>query len=169
MKATSSMTPSMVRNSLTKCLPVHFPWRFAVPAVGTGPRPPYPDRINVEPVDERDGRWEDDRPRFRVYVFDELGYRIAQDGSRGPGYMTSTWDVTGGDLLDAVRWAQDKAGAQGLYSLALVVDRVEGGRSERGLVWLVGQDYQDRPTDDREREVLSSMLERRGRQIVGPA
>jgi len=77
------------------------------------------------------------------------------------GYATSTWDVTGADLIDTIRWAQDRAGDRGLFSIALVADGYDTC-AERGLVWLVGMDYQDTPRDDRSREVQEQMLGRRG-------
>ncbi len=40
--------------------------------------------MKVEEVDERDGGWEDDQPRFRVYFF----------AVKGPGHTTWTYDVT---------------------------------------------------------------------------
>ncbi len=122
--------------------------------------------MKIEPVDERDIRWEDHYPRFRVYVFDELGLRGEPDGTLSQGYATGTWDVTDADLLEALRWAQDRAGERGLYSIALVADAYET-QEERGLVWLVGEDYQDTPIDDRSRHVQEQMRGRRGRTIVG--
>lgn len=123
--------------------------------------------MRIEPVDERDNRWEDDSPRFRVYVFDEYGVRVGRDGTYSQGYATSTWDVTGADLIDTLRWAQDRAGDRGLYSIALVADGY-GTHTDRGLVWLAGNDYQHTPMDDRTREVQEQMLRRRGRPIVSP-
>ena len=34
----------------------------------------------------------------------------------------NTWDITGADVLGALRWAQDRAGDHGLYAVALVRD-----------------------------------------------
>jgi hypothetical protein len=124
--------------------------------------------MRIEPVDERDSRWEDRSPRFRVYVFEESGARREPDGTLSQGYATSTWDVTGADLIDTIRWAQDRAGDRGLFSIALVADGYDM-YTERGLVWLVGMDYQDRPRDDRSREMQEQMLGRRGRMVVTPA
>jgi hypothetical protein len=121
--------------------------------------------MKIEPVDERDSGWEDHTPKFRVYVFDESGQRGEQDGTLGQGYATSTWDVTGADLIDVIRWAQDRAGDRGLYSVALVADGYET-HARRGLVWLVGMDYQDTPVDERSREVQEHMLGRRGHLVV---
>lgn len=122
--------------------------------------------MKIEPVDERDSGWEDHYPRFRVYVFEEYGHRAEPDGTLSQGYATGTWDVTEGDLFDALRWAQGRAGERGLYSIALVADGY-GTQQERGLVWLIGADYQDTPLDDRSRNVQQRMLGRRGRTIVG--
>ena len=124
--------------------------------------------MKIEPVDERDSRWEDHSPRYRVYVFDESGRRGEPDGTLSQGYATSTWDVTGADLIDTLRWAQDRAGDRGLFSIALVADGYDT-YTERGLVWLVGMDYQDRPRDDRARVVQEQMLGRRGHVVITPA
>ncbi len=140
----------------------------------------------IAPVDERDSGWEDDTPRFRVYVFDPLRalnepgeVRRHEDGARDrlpavpprPPYLTSTWDVTDADALDVLRWAQAKAGADGLYSVALVRTEPDGsahGGLARGLVWLVGMDYQDTPQSDVEIAVQGAMRRRRGRVLVLP-
>ena len=123
--------------------------------------------MKIETVDERDSGWEDHHPRFRVYVFDENGQHEEPDRTPIQLYATGTWDITDADLLDVLRWAQDRAGERGLYSIALVADGY-GTQEERGLVWLVGEDYQDTSLDDRSRHVQETMLRRRGRTIVGP-
>ena len=123
--------------------------------------------MKIEAVDERDSRWEDHVPRFRVYVFDEYGRRGKSDGTLSQGYATSTWDITGADLIDALRWAQERAGDRGLFSIALVAEG-DDRYTDRGLGWLVGMDYQDSPWDDRAREVQEQMLRRRGRMVVTP-
>ena len=121
--------------------------------------------MKTEPVDERDSRWEDHSPRFRVYVFDESGRIGERDGSYSQGYATATWDILDADLLDVVRWAQDQAGDRSLYSVALVADGYQS-YGQRGLVWLVGMDFQDTPLDQRERLLREQMLGRRGRRVV---
>jgi len=133
------------------------------------PWPPEEDNspgMVMENVDERDSRWEDHQPRFRVYLFEESGFRVAEDGSQATGYATTTWDVTGADVVDVLSWAQHQAGDAGLYSVALVADGY-GEQTERGLVWLVGMDYQDAPTDEN-RAILRRMLRRRGTKVVNP-
>jgi hypothetical protein len=69
-----------------------------------------------------------------------------------------TYDVTGAELLDVVRWAQEHAGSEKLYSVALVAD---DERRDRGLVWLVGCDANDGPS-----ESLDAMMARRGIPVV---
>ena len=127
----------------------------------------YHRRVKIEPVDERDSRWESHDARFRVYVFEESGWRAEADGSLSQGYSTATWDVTGADLLDVIQWAEERAGDRGVYSVALVADVYEAHR-DQGLVWLVGRDYQDTPMDDRSRDVQKQMLGRRGRKAINP-
>jgi hypothetical protein len=87
--------------------------------------------MSVVPVDERDCSWERHLPRLRVY------FQRSIHGSTGGS--TSTYDVTGADVLQVIDWAQRRAGADATYSIALVVDAEEG----RGLVWLVGTDGND--------------------------
>lgn len=120
----------------------------------------------MEHVDERDSGWEEHGPRFRVYLFEQSGFRVADDGSQSPGYATTTWDVTGADIVDVLGWAQHQAGDRGLYSVALVADGYDE-QTGRGLVWLVGMDYEDTPTDQT-RSVLRRMLRRRGTKVVNP-
>jgi hypothetical protein len=94
--------------------------------------------MSVVAVDERDSGWEQDRPRYRVYL---------QDGGAGVGGATSTYDLTGVDVLQAVDWAQRQAGDRRTYAVALVRDDHERERLNpghgRGLVWLVGMDGND--------------------------
>jgi len=77
--------------------------------------------VHVEPVDERDSSWEDVDPRFRVYLFDT---------SRG---VTSTYDITGADVLEVVEWAEREAGNSRLYAVALVHDGTQAEVGRRGL------------------------------------
>ena len=110
--------------------------------------------MHVEPVDERTSEWEDHRPRFRVYLF--------EGGDRRSGFATSTYDVTGAEALEVISWAEEQAGADGLYAVALLGDR--GGR--KGLVWLQGIDANDGPGDLRLEVLRTAMLGRRGRRSV---
>ncbi|HEY9555476.1 MAG TPA: hypothetical protein VIR58_02010, partial [Acidimicrobiales bacterium] len=114
--------------------------------------------VDARRVDERDGSWEDRSPRFRVYLFVR--------GGGGDYSGTDTWDLSGVDVLDAIRWAQDQAGDEGLYALALVRDEPESDPS-RGLVWLVGMDWFDSVDGDPERQrIKDRMIARRGRKVV---
>ncbi|MFB9763703.1 hypothetical protein ACFFOS_04835, partial [Nocardioides kongjuensis] len=85
--------------------------------------------VQITAVDERSSSWEDDRPRFRVYVQD-----TGRPADVRASATTWTYDVTGADVLQVVDWAQREATGSRTYAIALVVD--EG----RGLVWLVGAD-----------------------------
>jgi len=118
--------------------------------------------MDAQPVDERDSSWEDRSPRFRVYLFDR---------GRGVDYtVTDTWDITGAGVLDVVRWAQDRAGDDGLYAVALVRDEKQSGDDVvpvRGLVWLVGMDWFDNVDGDPEgQRIKEGMIARRGRPVV---
>jgi hypothetical protein len=90
--------------------------------------------MSVVPVDERDGSWERHLPRYRVF---QGGRTIGEQSWTGG--TTSTYDVTGVDVLKVIDWAQRRAGDGATYAIALVVDAEEG----RGPVWLVGVDGND--------------------------
>lgn len=105
--------------------------------------------MDVKEVDERDSSWEIGEPRFRVYLF------------LPPHMATATYDLTGTDVVGAIRWAQDAAGSKLLFSIALVHDEVlgEGGR-ERGLVWILGTDANVSNPTPREQAALDGMWAR---------
>lgn len=106
-------------------------------------------------MDERDSSWEADDPRFRVYVFSD------------EGSATSCYDITGGEVLDAVRWAQERCGEDERYAVALVHDeRQPDGSLARGLVWLLGIDANAGGGDPAAQERLGAMDARRGRKVV---
>lgn len=119
------------------------------------------DGMDARQVDERDSSWEDNSPLFRVYLFDR--------GSGADYCATDTWDLIGVDVLDAARWAQEQAGADRLYALALVRDERLTPESDpsRGLVWLVGMDWFNNVDGDPEgQRIKGGMIARRGRVIV---
>jgi hypothetical protein len=119
--------------------------------------------VQVEQVDEADMEWEDDRPRFRVYLF--------EGPVHAPGAVVDTYDITEADVFEVVRWAQEQAGDDHPYAVALVRDeweppKADGRRKSRGLVWLVGQDLNDQVTTEAERRCVQRMMARRGRRVV---
>lgn len=123
--------------------------------------------VRIVDVDERDGSWEDPRPRFRVYL-----HGSGAESTRG---WTATYDVTGADVLQVIDWAQKQAGDRLTYAIALVRDRdgdhedVAHGR-DRGLVWLVGMDGNDVPKGRRRRgrpAPHAGTASRAGRQPFG--
>jgi hypothetical protein len=119
--------------------------------------------VQVEQVDEADSEWEDDRPRFRIYLF--------EGPVHAPGVIVDTYDITDADMFEAVRWAQERAGDRHLYAVALVRDErerpeAEGRQMSRGLVWLVGRDLNDPPTTEAEQRCVRRMTARRGRRVV---
>lgn len=111
--------------------------------------------MHVEPVDERTSEWEDHRPRFRVYLFEPT------DAVRS--FRTSTYDVTGAEALEVLAWAEDQAGDEGLYAVALVG---QNARGEQGLTWLQGIDANSAPGDLRQEVLRTAMLGRRGRRSL---
>ena len=107
--------------------------------------------MHVEPIDEQESGWEDHRPRFRVYLFE----------GEAPGLRTSTYDVTGAEVIEVVSWAEEQAG-DGLYAVALVG---RNHRGERGVTWLVGMDANDPPGRDLRQEMIrTAMHARRGQR-----
>ncbi len=87
--------------------------------------------MRMHGVDERDSSWENDAPRFRIYVFEDAENAV------------STFDLLGATVEEALEAARVQSGNdQHLWSLALVHD---DGRAGRGLVWLSGNDYNDNP------------------------
>jgi len=114
--------------------------------------------MEVIQVDERDSNWEDDRPRFRVYLHGS--------GETSTSGWTATYDIVGADVIQVIDWAQRQAGNRLTYAVALVCDDAEEERRNpshgRGLVWLVGMDGNGCTDDDpREQSVQQGMLERR--------
>lgn len=111
--------------------------------------------MHVEPIEERTSDWEDHRPRFRVLLFEPI------EGT--PSFRTSTYDVTGAEALEVLAWAEDQAGDEGLYAVALVG---QNARGEQGLTWLQGIDANSAPGDLRQEVLRTAMLGRRGRRSL---
>lgn len=122
------------------------------------------DEIRIVQVDERDSGWEDDRPRFRVYLH-------GSGAASTPGW-TDTYDLTGVDLVQAIDWAQRQAGDTLTYAIALVDDDAAAEERNpgygRGVVWLVGVDGNDDARDSVEAERHRRMLVRRAHPIGVP-
>ena len=120
--------------------------------------------LRIVGVDERNSNWERHRPRFRVYL-----HWSGESSTLGG---TSTYDVTGADVLQVVDWAQRQAGEKRTWAVALVLDdAAEEERNPgcgRGLVWLVGMDGNDGPVDSHEEETQRRMLARRGVPVEVP-
>lgn len=111
--------------------------------------------MRIENADERDAGWEDTAARYRVYFF---------TGGEHPG---RSWDVVAKDVLDAqvlevVHWAEREISDKGLFAVALVTRRAD----EQGLVWLVGMDANDEPSNGVEESIRAAMHARRGEPTV---
>ena len=120
--------------------------------------------MEIVAVDERDSNWEDDHPRFRVYLHGS--------GETSTAGWTATYDVTGADVLQVIDWAQRQAGDSLTYAVALVYDDDDEERRNpgygRGLVWLVGTDGNSFKTDESDAEIHRRMLSRRARPVGVP-
>lgn len=120
------------------------------------------DEIQIVQVDERDNNWENNHPRFRVYL-----HGSGQSTTHG---WTDTYDITGADVLQVIDWAQRQAGDSLTYAVALVYDdqareKLNPGCA-RGLVWLVGIDGNTNAIDAEETRAMQRMVTRR-REPVG--
>ena len=119
--------------------------------------------IRIVSVHEGDSSWEDDHPRFRVYL-----HGSGETTTHG---WTHTFDVTGADVLQVIDWAQRQAGDRLTYAIALVGDDA-GMNPEvaRGLTWLVGRDGNDvSDGDPDEADTQRRMLLRRRAPVTIPA
>lgn len=120
--------------------------------------------IDVCRVDERDGSWEDDTPRFRVYLHGS--------GESWTGGWTDTYDVTGADVVQVIDWAQRQAGTSLTYAVALVYEDQQREHLSpgdgRGLVWLLGMDGNDHSKSHLDNDKQQRMLTRRREPISVP-
>lgn len=121
--------------------------------------------VQIVPVDERDSNWENDHPRFRVYLHSSGG--TTTHGS------TDTYDITGADVLQVIDWAQRQAGESLTYAVALVYDdkaeeQLNPGHG-RGLVWLVGIDGNTNAWNAEEARAMQRMMARRHEPVRVPA
>jgi hypothetical protein len=117
--------------------------------------------VNVVEVDERtDHNWEEPSPRFRVHLYEDYG------GS----YGTRSFDITGADVLEVIKWAQENLrGPDGLIAVGLLASHYYG-EPTRGVVWLLGSDdvYADAERlTELERAVLDTMRARGPRPLSG--
>lgn len=96
-------------------------------------------------VDERDSSWESNDPRYRIYVFE------------GAASAVTTVDLEDATFKDAEWSATTLAGDDKVWSIALVVDDSTRGR---GLIWLVGGDYNSPPKSPREWRMRAEMQDR---------
>ncbi|ROQ31021.1 hypothetical protein EDF46_3533 [Frondihabitans sp. PhB188] len=118
--------------------------------------------MRIFDVDERDSSWERDDARYRVYFFGP-GHGYSVPGGEPAGYDVRTCDIVEADLIDVLRFAQNEAGTDALYAVALVEEDSEASDGhKRGLIWLTGHDFND-DIDGRTRDV---MIERKGRKLI---
>ena len=78
--------------------------------------------IDARSVDPRDQEWEVDDPAYRVYFW------------AGPT-SSQEWELTGGDVPDALAWAEQNAAGR-----TFVVYAVAPGPGSLGLIRLLGTD-----------------------------
>ena len=83
--------------------------------------------LRARPIDPRDGRWEEWSDCYRVDFWQLVD---------GKGWVSSEYEVTGGDVVAVMRWADERAIQGQTYALYAIVERGE----DRGLVHLLGVD-----------------------------
>jgi hypothetical protein len=117
--------------------------------------------MRVVQVDERDAGWEGPNPKFRVYLHGS--------GEAETYGWTDTYDITGTDVLRVIDWAQKQAGGQLTYAVALVIeDETQPADERQGLIWLIGMDGNDVPSDPEEQARQRRMLARRAEPVGIP-
>lgn len=124
-------------------------------APDSSPQRCHSSSVRIRRADERDVEWERHDALFRVHVF------RGGDDAAGRSWESAPYDVSDADALDVIGWAQDQAGDDGLFSVALI-DESDG----RGLVWLVGMDANDQPRNEQQRRQRAAMFERRGKPVI---
>ena len=82
--------------------------------------------LQSQPVDPRDQQSEV-RPS---------GYRVTFWRSSGTGWTSREYQVSDGDVADAIQWANENAAADETFVLSALID----GSVGRGVVHLVGVD-----------------------------
>jgi hypothetical protein len=82
---------------------------------------------------------------------------VLSGGGDDRSWATDTLDVCDADVDEVIAWAETRLGPGDLYSVALR----QGDGDDPGLVWLVGFDMNDQPTNDRERAIWARMPQRR--------
>ena len=80
--------------------------------------------MHIEPVDPRDGTWEQDVAVYRVYLWDRSEIRSRE------------YEVTDASIEEVLAWARDRTKEPG-WDYTLYV-RVDDGAGQRGLVRLDG-------------------------------
>jgi hypothetical protein len=91
--------------------------------------------VQVRPVDPRYITWELDTPIFQVTFF-RHDPAYADVPPESIGYESEEWELTGGDVHEALVWATEHAGPNRTWTL-----HVAGPPSESpGLIWLTGID-----------------------------
>ncbi len=93
-------------------------------------------------VDERDSKWEVDFPTFRVFVWRQQA--IAGDASESMGWEVDVYELANVDVHQAISWAEDRVGSNGMYTLFVCHTNSNG---EMGMLRLAGIEPTRDPTD----------------------
>ncbi|MFB2597626.1 hypothetical protein ACEXQE_07530 [Herbiconiux sp. P17] len=99
--------------------------------------------MKVQPGDERDTAWERVESVFRVFFY----------SGDGP-FTTQAHDLSDTTFMEALAWAEQSAGKDRLFSIALLAEDSYGAK---GLVWLVGIDANSSPHDTVERRLYNEL------------
>lgn len=98
----------------------------------------------AQPVDPRDVVWAVDRPTFRVYPWrqarlEDVSAEHQPAGLRHSelGWQCSEWELTGGDVEEALAWAEEHLAGWDVADMYVVVPDRGDGRG-KGLVRIRG-------------------------------
>lgn len=91
--------------------------------------------MEVRAVDPRSTTWELYDPVFWVTFF-RHDPAYAEMPAESVGYESEEWELTGGDVHDALAWAGEQAGPGRTWTLHVAGPSPEGP----GLIWLAGID-----------------------------
>ena len=83
--------------------------------------------MQVRAVDPRSTKWELDNPVFYVSFFRHDSTRIHVP-SESVSYESEEWELTGGDVQDALAWAKNHAGQDRSWTLHVAGLSPEGVR-----------------------------------------
>jgi hypothetical protein len=105
--------------------------------------------MKVEQVDSRGVEWLKSRGRFRVYFWrdsDTSGVTVGQ---------SEVFEISGANVVKAIAWAEENAGAGRSYTVYAVLKR----RGDRGLMYLAGKPAEESPAQNDRKSITQRVYE----------